>query len=262
MVMDRNSAESPAEPKRYGGSGFDPAFHCIRRRPHPLPGTSWLEEERSDAGVVDGIYDAYFGSGRVEWFRWILPPGAEYMDIDLFGRARLWIDGIELSFQQGRVRLPHPERPNREALLAVSPESGYSGGAVFAAPPVYECGRGCIELGDWSGQGLSSYSGGVRYSKSIMLEKRDGRSYILDLGVVRGTAELSVNGLPAGVRILSPYRFEITELLKSGENRIEITVFNTLAPYFNALSPTPFILDGQCVSGILGPIRVTEISRG
>ncbi len=80
-----------------------------------------------------------------------------------------------------------------------------------------------------------------------------GKSLELDLGVVRGTAEVTVNGKPAGVRIWKPYRFNITDLVQPGRNRIEVTVANTLGPHYSSGIPTPYVFPGQQVSGILGP---------
>ena len=40
--------------------------------------------------------------------------------------------------------------------------------------------------------------------------------------------EVLVNGQSAGVRLWEPYQIEVTRLLKSGENTIEMRVANTL----------------------------------
>jgi hypothetical protein len=40
--------------------------------------------------------------------------------------------------------------------------------------------------------------------------------------------EVLINGQPAGVRLWEPYRVEVTDLLKSGENTLELRVANTL----------------------------------
>jgi hypothetical protein len=78
----------------------------------------------------------------------------------------------------------------------------------------------------------------------------------LDLGRLRGTVEVMVNGEPAGVRIMSPYRFEVTSLVRSGSNEFELLVFNTLSPYLTATSPTPTPAGGQNASGVFGPVRL------
>ncbi|MGI6544364.1 MAG: hypothetical protein ACOX44_15220 [Limnochordia bacterium] len=69
-------------------------------------------------------------------------------------------------------------------------------------------------------------------------------------------AELWINGRQVGVRICTPYRFNITHCLKSGENTVEVVVFNTLAPYLHETHPTPFVFAGRDVSGMFGPVRL------
>src|SRR5437764_9747884 len=59
-------------------------------------------------------------------------------------------------------------------------------------------------------------------------EKLDAQ---LDLGRVRGTAEVHVNGEAVGVRIWSPYTFDVTNHLRPGENELQVWVYNTLGPY-------------------------------
>ena len=47
--------------------------------------------------------------------------------------------------------------------------------------------------------------------------------------------EVLVNGQSAGVRLWAPYQTEITNLLKSGENVIEMRVANTLVNLLEAV---------------------------
>jgi hypothetical protein len=111
-----------------------------------------------------------------------------------------------------------------------------------------------VEVGPWDRFGLGSYSGGVSYHRELRLD-RPG-TVVLDLGVVRGTAEVSVNGRAAGVRIWSPYRFDLTGLVRDGVNHLTVTVFNTLGPLVDDTSPTAGVYAGQRVSGLLGPVRL------
>jgi hypothetical protein len=79
------------------------------------------------------------------------------------------------------------------------------------------------------------------------------------LGRVRGTAEVLVNGVPAGVRIWSPYIFDLTDHLSPGENDLEVRVFNTVGPYLDAVSPTRLVFEGQRVSGLMGLVKTLEV---
>ena len=51
---------------------------------------------------------------------------------------------------------------------------------------------------------------------------------VLDLGEVRETAELGLNGKTAGVAWMRPYRFDVTHLIQTGSNRVRIDVTNLL----------------------------------
>ncbi|WP_345024774.1 hypothetical protein [Nonomuraea roseoviolacea] len=79
---------------------------------------------------------------------------------------------------------------------------------------------------------------------------------VLDLGRVRGTAEVRVNGRACGVRVCSPYRFDVGAALRPGENTVEVEVYGTLAPHLDAVSPTHFVFPGQRVTGLFGPVRL------
>jgi hypothetical protein len=94
----------------------------------------------------------------------------------------------------------------------------------------------------------------VSYHREVWLEQPG--VVVLDLGTVRGTAEVHVNDVPVGVRIWSPYRFDLTGLMRDGVNRLTVTVFNTLGPLLDDTSPTASVYAGQRVSGILGPVRL------
>ena len=67
------------------------------------------------------------------------------------------------------------------------------------------------------------------------------------------TAHLFVNGKDMGQRICRPYRWDITESVKVGENDVEVRVSNTLAQrmrdYFSAYMTLP-------ASGITGKVRL------
>ncbi|MFM7181421.1 MAG: glycosylhydrolase-like jelly roll fold domain-containing protein [Verrucomicrobiales bacterium] len=72
------------------------------------------------------------------------------------------------------------------------------------------------------------FAGAASYSTSFTLpEKAD--KWVLDLGDVRESARVSVNGKSAGVLIAHPFRLDITGFLIDGANSIEIEVTNLSA---------------------------------
>ncbi len=250
----------------------DPALPHLWRRPHPLlPGSGWLE----DAGVagdvvVDVTPDVGAGRRRVEWLRFLVPPGASRMRLAVHGSTTVYLDGKELERAASaeaaaglEVELPGTAEPERLCALRVDAEPGHEAGAILDGPIRFETGAGCMRLGDWENLGLTGYSGGVRYGRMVEWAGNDGDGarFLLDLGRVRGTAEVFVNGESAGVRIWSPYAFDLTDHLSEGENELEVLVFNTLGPYVDAVSPTRSVFDGQRVSGLMGPVRILEVGR-
>jgi hypothetical protein len=111
-----------------------------------------------------------------------------------------------------------------------------------------------MELVDWQDAGLPNHSGAVRYRRR--LDPPQGETVRLDLGEVRGTAEVLIDGESAGVRVCSPYTFDLSGRIGAAGGDLEILVLNTLAPHLDAVSPTPYVFPGQRRSGLFGPVRV------
>jgi hypothetical protein len=76
--------------------------------------------------------------------------------------------------------------------------------------------------------GIRYYSGTAEYNTAFHLtagQYRDKRVF-LDLGELYNLAEVYVNGQSAGVWWQPPFTHDVTDLLKDGENRIELRVVN------------------------------------
>jgi hypothetical protein len=238
----------------------DPRYALLKPRPHPLPRTGWLDPEQPLAGVLDIVPEPRPGEPkRNQWFSLDVPPGATALrlparDADL----AVFDNGQELPVDGSRVPLPAGARARR-ILIRARVDDGRSGGAVWDGPIEFEIGEGEIGLGPWATQGLEFYSGCVAYRQVVDVDD-PARWRAIDLGHVRGTAELEVNGVAIGARVWSPYRFDVSGKLKTGANVIVVRVFNTLAPYLKGASPTHSIFKGQDVSGLMGPVRL--ISEG
>ncbi|WP_406312254.1 hypothetical protein OHA77_27040 [Streptosporangium sp. NBC_01639] len=265
----------PAVRRRQHG---DPAALHLRPRPHPLPGAGWIDSRATALPATFAVPGAAEG---VERFAVDVPPGATLMDVDAHGPVRVLVDGVETG-------LPAVlDGSARRAELLVTTRPGFQGGAALAGPVRFACGPGRITLGDWESRGLAGYSGGVRYRTVVRLPAsaaptepgasesavstgpdisrpvastepgasgpaEERRRAELDLGRVRGTAEVTVNGRPAGVRVCWPYTFDLC--LDEGENTVEVLVLGTLAPYLDTVSPTHFVFPGQRVTGLFGPV--------
>ena len=199
------------------------------------------------------------------WYRTTSPPGLRGMTMVIRGKAAAWVDGrpvkLTLTRQRNdganeyRVALSAPSAAPAVVAIRVEQERGSYAGAAFAEPVAFECGAGTIGAGDWSRiDGLSSYSGGAWYRKSVTLSADQVRRPAwLDLGMVSSSAEIVVNGRHAGVKLSPPYRVEISKFLKTGENRIEVLVYSALSNHYQTI-PTRY--RGKGASGLIGPVQL------
>jgi hypothetical protein len=76
---------------------------------------------------------------------------------------------------------------------------------------------------------LKYHSGTATYQKTFTLSKQQlakAGEMLVDLGKVDVIAEVRVNGKNCGIAWKTPYRVEVSDALKAGENRIEVTVAN------------------------------------
>jgi hypothetical protein len=96
---------------------------------------------------------------------------------------------------------------------------------------------------------------------------------VIDLGDVKNLAEISVNGKTLGIVWKFPYRMDVTDILKPGENVVGIRVTN---PWVNRIigdrqpnvtktytftSPKYYKADSKLVpSGLLGPVQIVQLS--
>jgi hypothetical protein len=119
---------------------------------------------------------------------------------------------------------------------------------------------------------INYFSGMASYTTSFTFDDLDANSsYEIDLGEVKVMAEVFLNGKSLGVVWKTPYRLEINEGMKSGENQLEVRVANswvnrligdaqpgaekstfTTMPFYQANSPL-------VKSGLIGPVRIFEV---
>ncbi len=193
------------------------------------------------------------------WYRFVSPPGLRGLTIPTRASVRAWADGKELAVssdgQLATARVAKPSRVPVVVALRIEQKRGDYGGAALDDYIRLDCGAGELNLGDWAKAGvLETYSGGAWYRRTISLTTEQTRGKVtLDLGSVAASAEVLVNGKPAGVKVAPPWRLDVSSLVEPGENRIEILVCNTLANHYVTI-PTHY--RGSTVSGLLGPVRL------
>jgi hypothetical protein len=108
--------------------------------------------------------------------------------------------------------------------------------------------RTSLQPQPWTAQGYPHFSGRAIYRKRFELaESFSGQRVFIEPEMHDDVLEVLVNGQSAGVRLWAPYQIEITDLLKPGENTVEMRVANTLVN----------LLEGvERPSGLSGPPKL------
>ncbi len=135
------------------------------------------------------------------------------------------------------------------------------------------------KLASWSENsdpGIKYFSGTGSYTKTIQVPGdwlKNGQQVWLDLGSVKNLAEVIINGKSLGIIWKTPFRVDVTSVMKQGENSVEIKVTDlwvnrligdlqpgvktrityTTQPFYQADSPL-------VLSGLLGPVAIIGIS--
>jgi hypothetical protein len=230
--------------------------HLVLRRqgvPAPQTRTPLAMRWHDDPGVIP--FDVQAGKLAAEWFRFLSAPGTTAIRVQARGKVEAWVDGEPMA-DKGDGRFVAAKTAVHAAVIAlrVTPETGRSGGAVIPEPVLVETdGSGVMALGDWSRNGiLNNYSGGVRYGTSFKLTEEEAAGRVeLDLGSVTATAEICVNGKPVAVLVAPPWKTALAGVLKSGDNKLEVLVYNTLSNHYQTI---PSNYRGSPVSGLMGPV--------
>jgi alpha-L-rhamnosidase len=91
-----------------------------------------------------------------------------------------------------------------------------------------------LKLGSWKEQGYPFYAAGVSYKQKFHVAQPTGR-YLVETPKWYGSvAKIIVNGTPAGYIAYRPWQCDVTDLIKAGDNTVEVIVIGTLK---NTLGP-------------------------
>ena len=123
--------------------------------------------------------------------------------------------------------------------------------------------------------GVKYFSGTGTYSKTVQAPAewfKSGQELWLDLGAVKNLAAVVLNGKSLGIVWKTPFRVNVTKVLKEGENKLEVKVTNlwvnrligdeqpgakkltyTTQSFYQADSPL-------LPSGLLGPVKIVSLS--
>ena len=197
---------------------------------------------------------------RVGWYRFEAPPGLSKVDLHTNVRARAWVNGREVPVRNGVIRISEPPVKVSTVALRLEMDQGEYAGAAFSKPPSLTLEKGLIQTGKWADYALPTYSGIGVYSQKVEFTLEEAEKQIeLDLGEVLVAAKVLVNGESAGVKLASPYTYDLTGLIQPGENTIEIRVANTIAPHYKI--PRKTIHLGPTDSGLIGPVELTLMNN-
>lgn len=119
---------------------------------------------------------------------------------------------------------------------------------------------------------IKYFSGTAAYENTFKINTKGKETYIIDLGDVKNIAEVTVNGKNMGIAWKKPFKLDITEAVKAGDNKILVKVTNlwvnrligdaqpgvknkttfTTMPFYQPNSPL-------LPSGLLGPVQIMSV---
>jgi len=239
-----------------------------------IPGTPHPEKKEvsmswyGDDGVLP--FDCSFKNNSSGLFAFESAPALRSFTFSAYGKVSIWIDGKQIESISGQkqptgltnfiVNVKGLKLTTSQVVIKILYQPGYYGGGAIPQYINQQCGVGSINLGDWSAiDGLRAYSGGAYYRKSIHLQASDLKNRLeIDLGDLVSSAELRINGKSAGIRLSPPWKFDITPFAITGDNQIEVLVYNTIANNYTSI---PTLYKGNIKSGIIGPVVLRVMKK-
>lgn len=237
----------------------DPRYGCLVPRPHPLQDATWLEAAARDACVLRLVPDLRPEAGRVERLTFILPVGTTDFTVPTSEPFEVDVGVRDVA----TVHLPRPAAAGERATLEFRPTTGRRAGALLDGPVRATTTVGTAPLAPWHELGLGALGGAVHYGRQLDLPPvEEGVDVVLDLGELRGTAEVRVDGVLVEALFAGPWRVRLTEAVGHGGSfQLEVTVRGTLAGYLDVASPTSAVAAGQKLAGLRGPVCIETRRR-
>jgi hypothetical protein len=235
------------------GAATEPRHHLAIDLPSP-----YIECFKE---VPDIAYDVKpQGEKRIGWYRFAAPPGLCRLLLNTRAKAKVWVNGVKAKVRSGVASIAKPPAGVSTVAIRLEMEHGAYGGAAFPVPIGLQLQGGTIQLGEWSKYALPTYSGIGVYEQKVNFTADEIKCRtVLDLGRVLVAAEVLINGKSAGIRLARPFKFDITKLLRKGENTLEVRVANTIAPHYTVTNKVESL--GPTTSGLIGPVRLKLIPR-
>ncbi len=221
--------------------------------PHPLPATSWLTGPPAVGNPAVDVQATISLTPRPQEFAITLPAGAVEAHLPVSGAHQVWLDGKPEVLTGGSLELPNALTAPAKLTVRTAPRAFNTGGAAWDGPVRVRTAPWTGPLADWRDAGLGAWSGAIRSEITI-----DGeREQRLNLGTVRGAVTVHWDGELLAEAFCGPYVFELPQ--SQGQHTLAVTVYGTLAPRLDSVSPTAFIPPSQLATGVLGPVTL-EVS--
>lgn len=206
-------------------------------------------------------YDCYAGIDKEYGnFRFMSPPALNSIEIFANAEMKVSIGGIDAdliskSAESCVYSTKKIDCYSTEVIIQVKYRRGVYGGAVFDKPINMKCGKGKIELGDWSRiDGLRCYSGGATYQTSINIsDEQKTKKVWLSFEKIISSATLFINSKFVESKVSPDWNFDISNFVNIGDNTVELKVFNTLSNHYDTI-PTRY--RGDLASGIFGNAKL------
>jgi hypothetical protein len=167
-------------------------------------------------------------------------------------------------------------RSNMTTLATISGPWTITFPPSLGAPPQTQL----AQLESWTAstdEGVKYFSGTATYIKPLKVPRawfQPGAKLLLNLGAVNDLAEVVINGRSLGTLWKTPYQLDVTQVLKPGDNKLEIKVTNewtnrivgdrlpsgakvlTGLPAAPGFGPPPTLV----TAGLLGPVTIVSVT--
>jgi hypothetical protein len=183
------------------------------------------------------------------------------------GELHLSLRGFESRFLMVGVPLPEklPQQVATGAALEAAGQRWPLQGWAFNAG---DFSAHWDTLPDWRTLDAVRHARSGRYRHVFTLDNKDASTrYLLDLGLVQGSATVRVNGQHTGRASVPPFAIDVTSALVSGDNEIEIEVLAPLRNEFvgKALEGDELYrhmtiyAESLVAAGLMGPVVLAQV---
>lgn len=212
--------------------------------------SNWKYYSRQDENNIKSIYG---------YWRMNIPVGAKSVVVPSYMLGKeIWLNDKKIKITDSLISLA----PKSKLLSFVINRKEEK---ITVAPFKFTVGtKENQKLASWYTYGLQQYSGFLEYETSITIDDTSSNVFI-DLGEVKYMAEVFVNDQPAGARLWPPFKFNISNTLKQGENKIRIKIGSLIANKMWMKEDMGKLRTwgwrgipdlNQCNAGLFGPVKL------